>query len=397
MVSYRAAWVVPISRPPIRGGAVTVHNGRITEVGPAAGGSIDLGDVALMPGLVNAHTHLELSYMRGQVPASPEFIAWIRTIVAERRKYQPLAPEILQGLADGIADAVACGTALAGDISNTLVGLDLLSSSPLAAVVYHELIRFRAPDPNAFVAEAIHRIRSLPATDDLRTSLAAHAPYSVSPGVFRALRAALDRGSVPSISVHLSESEEEVEFVRAGSGPWRTFLEEIGAWDAEWTPCGSSPVAYLDAHGFFDSRVLAVHGVQMSPADLRRLAERQATLVTCPRSNRYTGAGTPPIDAFYRSGVRVAVGTDSLASTPDLNVFSELAEMRKLAPAVPPSAFLESATRQGAEALGFGGDFGTLDPGKRARFLAVTVPPGTGDVEEYLVSGIRSDAIRWVE
>ena len=350
-----------------------------------------------MPGLVNAHTHLELSYLRSQVPASSQFIAWIRTVVAERRKYQPLAPEILQGLADGIAEAVACGTALAGDISNTLVGLGLLSSSRLAAVVYDELIRFRAPDPEGFVAEALNRIQGVPTTDDVRTSLAAHAPYSVSPGVFRALRAALDRGSVPSLSVHLSESAEEVEFVRSGSGPWRTFLEEIGAWDAEWTPHGSSPVAYLDANGFFDSRVLAVHGVQMSPSDLERLAGRQATLVTCPRSNRYTGAGTPPIDAFYRSGVRVAVGTDSLASTPDLNVFSELAEMRKLAPAVPPSAFLDSATRQGAEALGFGRDFGTLDPGKRARLLTVSVPPGTGDVEEYLVSGIRSEAIRWVE
>ena len=398
MTSYRAAWVVPISRPPIRGGIVTTHNGRITDSGASTNTSaIDLGDVALMPGLVNAHTHLELSYLRQLVPASTEFISWIRALVAERQRHQPSSPKILRGLADGIAEAVACGTALAGDISNTLVGLDLLPAKQLAGVIYHELIRFRAPDPEAFVAEALDRIRALPATDDVRQSLAAHAPYSVSPGVFRALRAALDRREMSSVSVHLSESAEEVEFVRAGSGPWRTFLEEIGVWDATWTPAGSSPVEYLDAMGFFDSRVLAVHGVQMSRSDLQRLAERQVTLVTCPRSNRYTGAGTPPIDAFYRSGVRVAVGTDSLASTPDLNVFSELAEMRRLAPAVPPSALLESATRLGADALGFGADFGTLDSGKRARLLAVNVPPDTGDVEEYLVSGIRSDAIRWVE
>ena len=397
MTSYRAAWVVPISRPPIRGGVVTIHQGRITDVGQSNSSAIDLGAVALMPGLVNAHTHLELSYLRQQVPSSSDFISWIRTVVAERRKYQPTSPEILQGLTDGIAEAVACGTALAGDISNTMVGLDLLSVSRLAAVVFHELIRFRVPDPEALVAEALDRIRALQSTDDVRPSLAAHAPYSVSPGVFRALRAALDRGKVPSVSVHLSESAEEVEFVRTGGGPWRKFLEEIDAWDAAWTPAGSSPVEYLDASGFFDARVLVVHGVQMSRSDLQRLAERQVTLVTCPRSNRYTGAGTPPIDAFYRSGVRVAVGTDSLASTPDLNVFSELAEMRRLAPAVPPSALLESATRLGADALGFGADFGTLDSGKRARLLAVNVPPDTGDVEEYLVSGIRSDAIRWVE
>jgi cytosine/adenosine deaminase-related metal-dependent hydrolase len=155
MNAYRASWVVPISRPPIRGGVVTVHKGRITDVGPSSESAIDLGEVALMPGLVNAHTHLELSYLRRQVPASSEFISWIRTVVAERRRYQPASPEIFQGLADGIAEAIACGTALAGDISNTMVGLDLLSVSRLAAVVYHELIRFRVSDPEALVAEGL--------------------------------------------------------------------------------------------------------------------------------------------------------------------------------------------------------------------------------------------------
>jgi len=398
MPSYTAEWVLPMTGEPMHRAAISIENGRIVALGEeAAAAATDLGRMAIMPALVNAHTHLELSYLRQLVPASTEFISWIRTLVAERQRYQPSSPEVLRGVADGIAEAVACGTALAGDISNTLVGLDLLSARRLAAVIYHELIRFRAPDPETFVGEALDRIRALAATDDVRQSLAAHAPYSVSPGVFRALRAAVDRRDLPSVSVHLSESAEEVEFVRTGSGPWRTFLEEIGAWDATWTPAGSSPVEYLDAMGFFDSRVLVVHGVQMSRSDLQRLAERQVTLVTCPRSNRYTGAGTPPLDAFYRSGVRVAVGTDSLASTPDLSVFSELAEMRRLAPAVAASALLDSATRQGAAALGFGADFGTLDSGKRARLLSVSVPPDTSDVEEYLVSGIRSDAIRWVE
>jgi cytosine/adenosine deaminase-related metal-dependent hydrolase len=317
--------------------------------------------------------------------------------VAEQRKRAPSAPEILEGLADGIAESVASGTALAGDISNTMVGADLLAASPLAAVVFHELIRFKSPDPGAVVAEALDRIRAVRSTEMVRPSLAAHAPYSVSPGVFRAMRAAIDRRAVGPVSVHLSESPEETEFIRAGTGPWRQFLEEFGAWDPGWTPSGATPVEYLDAHGFFDSRVLAVHGVQLTQSDLARLAARQATLVTCPRSNRHTGAGTPPIASFYRSGVRVAIGTDSLASTPDLNVFSEMAEIRRLAPEVPPASLLESATKIGAEALGFGSDFGTIDPGKRGRLLAVSVPPRTGDVEEYLVSGIPPDVVRWVE
>ena len=135
----------------------------------------------------------------------------------------------------------------------------------------------------------------------------------------------------------------------------------------------------------------------MSTADLERLALRGTTLVTCPRSNGHTGAGAPPLEEFYESGVRVAIGTDSLASAPDLNLFAELATIRALAPSVPAASLLDSATRQGSRALGFDADFGTIETGKLARLLAVTVPAGTDDVEEYLVSGIAPEQIRWLE
>jgi cytosine/adenosine deaminase-related metal-dependent hydrolase len=143
-------------------------------------------------------------------------------------------------------------------------------------------------------------------------------------------------------------------------------------------------------------RLLAVHGVQMEPADLERLASLGTTLVTCPRSNFYTGAGSPPVEAFYQSGVRVAVGTDSLVSAPDLNIFSELAALRRLAPSIPASKLLESATLEGARALGFGREYGTIEPGKRARLLAVGLPAEVAAVEEYLVSGVRPEQLQWL-
>jgi cytosine/adenosine deaminase-related metal-dependent hydrolase len=155
-------------------------------------------------------------------------------------------------------------------------------------------------------------------------------------------------------------------------------------------------VQFLDEAGFLDARVLAVHGVQATPSDLQRLAARGTTLVTCPRSNGHTGAGAPPIAEFYEAGVRVAVGTDSLASSPDLNVFAELATMRALAPSVPAVKLLESGTIEGARALGFDADYGTIDPGKVARLLAVAVPHEIDDVEEYLVSGIRPEQLFWI-
>jgi cytosine/adenosine deaminase-related metal-dependent hydrolase len=135
----------------------------------------------------------------------------------------------------------------------------------------------------------------------------------------------------------------------------------------------------------------------MTLDDLGRLKARGTTLVTCPRSNGHTGAGAPPIDEFYDAGVRVAIGTDSLASAPDLNVFAELATMRALAPSVQASALLESATLQGARALGFDGDYGSIEPGKLAQLIAIAIPPAAGDVEEYLVSGVEPSQIRWLD
>ena len=403
MIHYHASWIVSVSDPPIRDGWVAVDNGRvaaITKRPPVDGGElIDLGEVVLMPGLVNAHTHLELSYLRDEVPPAPEFVTWIRDVMAARRRRpDPQSPEILASIDRALAEASACGTAIVGDISNTLASFAPLTRSALAAVVFYELIRFNVADAQGFVDTAWEELNRLVPTDRVRASLAAHAPYSVAPLVFRAIRKAIDRDPFAPSSVHLAESIEELEFIRSGGGPWRRLLEDLGVWDPAWVPPGGSPVQFLDESGFLDARVLAVHGVQMTADDLERLAARGATVVTCPRSNGHTGAGAPPIADFYESGVRVAVGTDSLASSPDLNVFAELATMRALAPDVPATALLDSATRQGARALGFDGDYGTIEPGKLARLIAVEIPPLTIDVEEYLVAaGIRPEQIRWLD
>jgi aminodeoxyfutalosine deaminase len=402
LIRYHARWILPIASAPIRDGWIAVDRGRIVAVGhrPPSDRAevVDLGDVAVIPGLVNAHTHLELSYLRDEVPPASAFVTWIRGVMAARRQRpDPRAPEILAALDDAIAESYASGTAIVGDISNTLVTYEPIARSSLAGVVFYELIRFNAPDPRAFVEAAIAEVAALAPSDKVRPSLAAHAPYSVAPLVLRAIREAADRDAFTPCSIHVSESTDEVEFIANGSGAWRALLEEVGAWDPAWQPPAVSPVQFLDESGFLDANVLAVHGVQMSLDDLGRVRARGATLVTCPRSNGHTGAGAPPIQDFYDAGVRVAIGTDSLASAPDLNVFAELATMRALAPAVSAAALLESATFQGARALGFDADYGTIEPGKRAALIAVSLTTEMDDVEEYLVSGVTPEQIRWIE
>ena len=409
MIRYHASWILPIIEPPIADGWIVADRGRIVAYGAygavtrrapshAETGEVDLGHVAVLPGLVNAHTHLELSYLRDEVPPASAFVTWIRDVMAARRRQPSLtSPHILEAMDRAIAESVALGTGLVGDISNTLVSFAALARSPLAAVVFLEVLGFNISDADALVAYACREIEALGPTGRVRTSLAAHAPYSVAPLVFRAIRKAVDRDPFAPYSVHLSESAEEVDFIRSGGGPWRQVLDEVGTWNHGWTAPGVSPVQFLDDSGFLGPRALAVHGVQMTPADLSRLASRGATLVTCPRSNGHTGAGAPPIEDFYASGVHIAIGTDSLASAPDLSVFAELATVRALAPSVPASRLLASATIEGARALGFDADYGTIEPGKSARLVAVNVPAGTGDVEEYLVSGIQREQIRWIE
>ena len=412
MIRYHAAWVVPIEGEPIRDGWVTVDRGRIVALGRRAVNDatpgMELGDVALMPGLVNAHTHLELSYLRDQVTPSSSFTAWVRQILYARgqRMKQPLRdPAVMAAIDAAIDESLRCCTAVVGEITNSLITFDRLAQSPLAGVVFWELLGFNLKDAKSdtplldfdpLVEQAIADLGELPVSDKLRPSLAAHAPYSVAPLFFRSIKKALAKLPFVPCSVHLAEGAEEVELLKTGAGPWKTIMQDIGSWNHAWTAPAVGPVQYLDDMGFIDNRLLAVHGVQMSTDDLALLKERGATLVTCPRSNVHTGAGLPPIADFYASGVRVAIGTDSLASSPDLNVFAEVATLHALAPSVPAAALLESATIQGARALGFEADYGTIESGKLARLLTVDVPPGTSDVEEYLVSGIHPGQIRWI-
>ena len=399
MIVHRAEWLLPIARPALRRGWVAIEHGRIAATGGAeidppadAAAAAPIYDrCAILPGLVNAHTHLEVSWMRGRIAPSPSMPEWVAEFVALRRT---VASDPRDAIAEAIAEARRSGTALVGDVSNTLASYQPLLESGMAGCVFHEVLGFNVADPARVVSEAGAAVRGLTPATRLHVSIVPHAPYSVSPALMRAVAAA-SREDV--VSIHVGESAEEMELLRSGTGRWRDLLNRLGVWNASWQAPGCGPVAYLDGFGLVNERLLAVHAVQLADAELDRLARAGATIVACPRSNRWTGAGVPPIARFYASGARVAVGTDSLASVEDLNVFNELQAMRRIAPEVPARTLLESATLHGAAALGVGDELGSIDPGKRADLIAVRVPPGVEDVEEYLVGGVDPADIQWLE
>ena len=400
MPTFTAAWVLPISAPPIRNGFVTLEGARITAVGDRApADAASLGSVAILPALVNAHTHLELSYLHGRVPPSTSFNDWVMVLMALRRDHpDPAAPAIIEAARHAIAHARASGTGLFGDVSNTLVTVPLLRDAGMAAHVFYELIGFSHPDPVGRVREARAAADAVAINaGGVRVSLAPHAPYSVSAELFIAIRSDVDAHPDSVTTVHLGESAAEVELLRQGSGPARVMLERLGVWSNEWQIPGVSPSEYVAALDFLGADSLVVHGVQFTREDLARVKTAGSPLVSCPRSNAYVGVGAPPLESFYASGVPVAFGTDSLASVADLNMFAELAEARRIAPTVSARELLRSATLTGAQALRYDDDYGSIAAGKRAALIAVRVPPDVVDVEEYLVAGIEPDAIAWLD
>ena len=400
MIVYRASWILSVVGDPIADGWVAIEHGRIAGVGAGdAPGAIDLGRVVILPALVNTHTHLELSHLRGLVPPADRFLDWIGQVIAARRRLSdPEDAIILQSARAAIEEAHASGTGLVGDVSNTLVTVPILREASVSACVFYELLGFNPDDPVGLVRDARARVDRLTnGSGTVRLSLAAHAPYSVSPALFAAIRDDLDAHHGDVSSVHVGESADEVEFITCGAGGWREVLVGLGVWTDTWRAPGVSPATYLADFGFLDSRVLAVHAVQCDGEELSRLATLGTTVVSCPRSSRHVGVGDPPLEAFYAMGVKVAFGTDSLASVTDLNMFEELAAARKIAPRVSARDLIESATLGGAVALGFGEQLGSIEEGKHAALIAVRLPGVVSDAEEHLLSGVDSAAVSWLD
>lgn len=359
----------------------------------------DLGDAVIVPGLVNAHTHLELSWMAGRVPPKPSMAQWIRELMSVRAAGPDGgADEVSKAALDAAISMVEAGTVLVGDISNSLITPGLIAASGLRGVVFHELTGFGATDVDGILQTAEARLdehRTLP----LDFAVVAHAPYSVSPALIAAIARA---PRTAPLAIHLGESAEEMAFIATGQGPIRRMLEHLGVWSDSWAVPGCDPAEYVDRLGYLAPGTLVVHAVKFGSEAIARLRDRGVVVVSCPRSNTWVGSGVPPLAALYRAGVPVAFGTDSLASAPTLNMFDELAEARRIAPEVPASLLIDSATRRGAQALGLGAEYGTIEAGKRAALIAVRLrgddlgrrfgETGVGDsgdasVEEYLVSG----------
>jgi len=365
MLRIRAGSVHPVTAPPIEDGAVLVNDrGIIDAVGPQGlvptpPGVRELAfpEASLVPGLVNTHTHLELTHLAGR-NAEHEFAGWIRALRALKDATAP--DEFSRSAERGVRGAWAAGVTCVADTGSTGAPLEALARLGGRGVYYQEVF---GPDPAKCAASmeelrrALDRLSPL-ASSRLSLGVSPHAPYTVSGRLYRAVDD-LARGAGLPVAVHLAESGAETQLVREGNGPFADALRARGIAVAR---VARSPVEYLLQLGVLERATewLCIHCVQVDERDVAILRDSGAAVAHCPRSNRAHGHGAAPLAAFRRAGLRVGLGTDSVVSVGDSSLLAEAA-----AAGLDREDALRMLTIEGARALGLENEIGSLEVGKQ--------------------------------
>lgn len=373
----RADHVLPGDGPAIADGMLVMDGPTVVSVGAWDGRPAERLEGVLMPGLVNAHTHVELSSMRGRVHGGEGFVPWVDRLVTTRAEM--VAEEEAEGVTAGVSELVASGTVAVGDVSNGLGAVDVLARSGIGGAVFHEVFGLdRSVVLRRIEGLLAERSRAWP-TPDLSYAVAPHTLYTLHPEAARAL---LDRARVDGVrtSLHLAEHASERRAIEMGDGPVPEWLERRAKQSREWP---RSPLFdFAESVGALRPGVLLVHLTDARPDELARVAASGASVVLCPRSNLHIEGRLPPLLAVRAAGIEAALGTDSLASNASLDVLAEARALADRFPQVPAWELVKMATWNGACALGRP-DLGRLAPGTR---------PGV-----VLVEGrVSGDAAAWV-
>jgi 5-methylthioadenosine/S-adenosylhomocysteine deaminase len=394
-----ARWLIPVQGPPIERGALLIDSdGRILAVGPDASVPRPVGtpaekfdDAVILPGLINTHTHLELTGFEDRVPER-EFTAWIRRL--RELKATRSSEEYVEAARRGLASCFAGGVTTVADTGDSAAVIKALVEAGGSGIAYHEVFGphpGQAEESLAGLQARVEALRPL-ATDRVSIGVSPHAPYTVSGQLFRSVSDWARSERLP-VAVHVAESPAESELLLRGAGP---FAE---AWRARGiplpSPAGRTPIGWLAEHGALSDQTLCIHAVQVDGRDIGRLTESGAAVSHCPLSNRAHGHGGAPLEALLESGIRVGLGTDSVVSVGRLDLLAEAREAAGLAPSLDADDLIELCTLSGARALGLDSQTGSLHPGKWADCVIVRIPADTGGtpVERVLASGPR-DVLR---
>jgi 5-methylthioadenosine/S-adenosylhomocysteine deaminase len=381
-VRLRARWVLPVHMPPIEDGEVVIDDGVIESVGKARGsaaGAIDLGLSAILPGLVNAHAHLEYTVLRGMLE-DVAFFPWIRALV--QLKMRLGLDDWAASASLGAAEMLAAGITTVADASDSGAAVSALAASGQRGTVFREAFGIDRETVVENVVSATKaklramddQIERLRVMDRVGVGLSPHAPYTVNAELFGALAGLANARGLRQM-VHVAESPAEDDLIRRNEGP---FAEMFTARAIPWAAHGVSPARYVADRGGFDAPTVAVHCVHLDPEDVTLLKEKGVAVAHCPKSNGKLGAGVAPVRALLDAGVPVGLGTDSVVSNNAADLFDEMRHAvyqaragGRDAEALTAREALRMATLGGAEALGLADQVGSLERGKRADLCVV--------------------------
>jgi len=362
-VSYRAKWVMIDPETWISNGYISIsQSGLIGDCGQIsshqASPIIDLGEGVLMPCLINAHTHLELSALKNRIPMHLGFANWVNQLISERIV---MGPERLASEAQTACQYLwETGTCAIGEISSLNLTKDIMIRSGLGGVWFHEFLG----------NDLIYIPQNIILPENIHLSLAGHAPHTTSPNLLRHLKQSTNR---KPFSIHLAESDDEIEFITSAKGLWADFLEERGVNFSEWGLPQISPVQHLHQAGILDATTLVVHLLHANDSDLEILLDHQCPVCLCPRSNKNLHNRLPDCERMIQKGLIVCLGTDSLASVDSLSLWDEMYFLWHQCPHLSPQMILKMATINGAQALGIRHQSGQLATGYKACFIFAPV------------------------
>jgi cytosine/adenosine deaminase-related metal-dependent hydrolase len=377
----RARIVLPVSRPPIEDGLVSFAGNRIVSVGSFCDAASvnpaqvqDLGDVILMPGLVNAHCHLDYTNMAGQIPPVGKFVDWLKSMTTGKSGWG--YTDFAESWLHGAKMLLHTGTTTVGDIEMVPELLpEVWTATPLRVFSFLELtgVKSRRP-PTEILREALEKIISLPPGRS-RAALSPHAPYSTTAELIRIAAEAATKQNL-RVATHVAESDQEFEMFSHGKGE---MFDWIARNNRDMSDCGlHSPVQHLERQGALHQNLLAVHVNYLAPGDAKLLARRKVSVVHCPRSHDYFRHRPFPLAELADAGVNICLGTDSLVSVYKkpkqkvaLNMFEEMRSLAKAHSSLSPETILPMATVNGAHALGMAGQIGELTPGALADMIAI--------------------------
>lgn len=379
-LTLRARYIFPVEGDPIHDGCLTIDGGRIGWLGPASvrKPDLDLGNVAITPGFVNAHTHLELTRLEESIDLGEveEEVAWLKRVIQSRRTG---TEETLRDNASrNVRACLEAGTTTIADTTSAGISWSSVARAPLRGLVFSEIIGLKQGRGMETHARALEWLRTISPEEQLsacaRPGLSPHAPYSTSGWLYHGAVEA----KVP-LSTHLAEMPEELRLLENRDGPLRKFLEELGAWDEVWEPVGTRPLDYVRKGELRNADWILAHGTYLDPADFWQLrpntsSGHRAAVAYCPRTHARFGHVQHPYRALLESGAIVCLGTDSLASSPTLSILDEIRFLHERDESLSGPLLLTMATLFGAWALRAETTTGSLKVGKSADLALVALP-----------------------